>query len=142
MVEETTIEVEQESNNNNNNTRNKRKRLLKKQQQQSQIVVLSEPNNNKPSIFAEMETMSFRNVGGRGGKKNQNIKLLDNVKIQNFWGNIFQRKAEMHRHFSEAAFGSDSDKKIEYRELWKDPEYRKKYLPQDYLDSDTENELK
>ncbi len=85
--------------------------------------------------------MSFR-VTSRGGKKNQNIKLLDNIKVHNYWSNIFRRKADMHQHFSESALGSDSDKKIEYRNLWEDIIYKKKYFPQDYLDTETENELK
>lgn len=139
-----TTEIESDNNNNNNR---KRKRVLKQQQQ---IKVLSEqaeePNLNKPSIsiVAKMETMSYRFAGLGGGKKNQHIKLFDNVKIHNYWGNIFRRKAIMGPYFSETAFGSDIEKKIEYRELWKDPEYKKKYLPQDYLDSATieENELK
>jgi hypothetical protein len=33
----------------------------------------------------------------------------------------------MHEYFSEAAFGSQSDSKIEFRNLWKDPEYQKKH---------------
>ena len=48
----------------------------------------------------------------------------------------------MHAHFSEATFGSDSDKKIEYRALQKDHEYIEKYFPQNYLDSEIENDLK
>jgi len=41
--------------------------------------------------------------------------------------NIFRRKRQMHEYFSEAAFGSQSDSKIEYRNLWEDPEYINKY---------------
>ena len=33
----------------------------------------------------------------------------------------------MHEYFSEAAFGSQSDYKIEYRNPWEEPEYIKKY---------------
>lgn len=45
----------------------------------------------------------------------------------------------MHEYFSEAAFGSQTDTKIEFRNLWEDPEYMKKYLPQNYLNTDIEN---
>ena len=96
---------------------NKIKRLLVKQQQQQQI---SNINNNKspfpPSnnISAQMKRMSYRSAGD-GAKKNQNVKLLDNVKIHNFWSNIFRRKTIISSYFSEAAFGSEADKKIEYR---------------------------
>ena len=124
----------------------KRKRLLMKQQIQQQQIILSGfrsdiNNNNKPPKFAQMETFSFR-ATGRGAKKNQNIKLLDNVKVHNYWSNIFRRKSDMHKYFSEAAFGSQSDTKMEFRNLWEITEYRKKYLPQNYLDSNIENELK
>ena len=33
----------------------------------------------------------------------------------------------MHDYFSDAAFGSDSNKKIELRNLWENPYYQKKY---------------
>ena len=33
----------------------------------------------------------------------------------------------MHKHFSESAFGSDSDKLSEYSFIWEDPEFQKKY---------------
>ena len=33
----------------------------------------------------------------------------------------------MHSYFSESAFNSDADRKLEYRNLWEDPEYIKKY---------------
>ena len=39
----------------------------------------------------------------------------------------FQRKFNMHDQFSESAFGSELDKKIDYRELSKDLYYQKKY---------------
>jgi len=48
----------------------------------------------------------------------------------------------MHEYFSEAAFGSQTNTKIDFRNLWEDPEYIKKHLPQNYLDSNIENELK
>lgn len=63
----------------------------------------------------------------KGDKKNKNIKIYKECKIHNYWSNIFQRKFEMHEYFSEAAFGSQTDTKIEFRNLWEDPEYIKKY---------------
>ena len=95
----------------------------------------------KITNFQQLERTSYRSAG-MGHKKNQHVKVVDTIKIHNYWGNIFRRKAEMHMYFSEAAFGSQLDTKLELRDLWKDPVYRKKYLPRDYLDSDTENELK
>jgi hypothetical protein len=133
MVEEVIV-LEQESNNNK-----RRKRLLK----QKQIVTTTTTTTTitVPKPFSNLPTYTIKKTGSRNGRPSA-IQIVKDVKIHNFWGNIFRRKFEMHEYFSEAAFGSDSDKKIEYRELWKDPEYRKKYLPQDYLDSNTENELK
>ena len=34
--------------------------------------------------------------------------------IHNWWDNIAHKKSKMHKHFSESAFGSDSDKLSEY----------------------------
>ena len=76
-----------------------------------------------------------------GHKKNQHVKILDNVKIHTYWSNIFRGKADMHLYFSEAVFRSESDTKIEYRELWKNSEYRKKSKISE-LDQDISNELK
>ena len=45
------------------------------------------------------------------------------MKVHNYWSNIFRSKADMHLYFSEAVFDSESDTKIEYRELWKNSEY-------------------
>jgi len=77
-----------------------------------------------------------------GNKKNQHNKIIKDCKIHNYWSNIFRRKFEMHEYFSEAAFGSQTNTKIDFRNLWEDPEYIKKHLPQNYLDSNIENELK
>jgi hypothetical protein len=146
MVEEES--EESKSNSSNNNKNNKRKRLLLKQQQQTSSKILSIPTtkseyNNNTAIQAvqQLERMSYRSAGG-GAKKNQHVKVLDNVKIHNYWSNIFRRKAVMHKYFSEAAFGSQTDTKLEYRELWKDQEYRKKYLSISDIDEDVSNELK
>jgi hypothetical protein len=54
-------------------------------------------------------------------------KILDNVKIHNYWMTIFRRKLQMHEYFIESAFGSQSDSKIEYRNVWEVFEYIKKY---------------
>ena len=113
-------------------SRNKKKKLLK----QIPITLTKEEETKTKTAFDRMPKYTL------GHKKNQHIQILDGVKIHNYWNNIFKRKATLAPYFSEAAFGSDSDKKIEYRELWKDPEYRKKYFPQNYLDSNIENELK
>lgn len=63
----------------------------------------------------------------KGYKKNKNLKILKDVKIHNFWDNIFRRKAIMAPYFSETAFGSDADKLIENRNIWEDPHFIKKY---------------
>lgn len=77
----------------------------------------------------------------KGLTKNKSLKILDNVKIHNYWGNIYRRKAQMHSYFSESAFGSQADTKIEYRNLWEDPEYLKKYsLTTKTIDNDDEKE--
>ena len=139
MVEETTIVVEQESKDNNNR---KRKRLIK---QQKQIVTNTTTITVKKPLekpFANLPTYTIKKTGSRNGRPPA-IQIVKDVKIHNFWGNIFRRKFEMHEYFSEAAFGSQTDTKIEYRNLWEDHEYMKKYFPKDYLDSDMiENELK
>ncbi|HEX5186569.1 MAG TPA: hypothetical protein VFV86_06730 [Nitrososphaeraceae archaeon] len=63
----------------------------------------------------------------KGNLRNKNIKLIEGLRIHNYWDNISHRKFKMHQHFSESAFGSDHDKLTEYRNIWEDPEYQKKY---------------
>ncbi len=49
----------------------------------------------------------------------------------------------MHDYFSETAFGSDSDKKMELRNIWEDKEFIKKYQlleQQDNNDNDNEEQ--
>jgi len=72
----------------------------------------------------------------KGLSKNKSLRILDDVKVHNVWGNIFRRKHQMHPYFSESAFGSQVDSKIEYRNLWEDPEMMKKYNLSATKDSD------
>ena len=83
------------------------------------VVVTRNKNNNNPLTNLERYT--------KGMSKNKSLKILDNVKVHNYWMNIFRRKLQMHEYYSESAFGSQSDSKIEYRNLWEDPDYIKKY---------------
>jgi hypothetical protein len=126
-----------EGSNNNNESldsseSNKRKRLLK----QKQITLIKGAIEETKIEFDRMPGYTI------GDKKNQHVKILDNVKIHNYRSIIFRRKADMHLYFSVAAFGSESDTKIEYRDLWKNLKYRKKYLKISELDQDINNELK
>ena len=48
----------------------------------------------------------------------------------------------MHLYISEAVFGSKSDTKIEYKELWKNPEYIRNTESISELDENVSSELR
>lgn len=61
------------------------------------------------------------------GKKNSKVKIVANKKRHNYWGNIFRRKRIMSEYFSDSAFGSQSDTKIELYNPWEDKEKMLKF---------------
>ena len=69
------------------------------------------------------------------GKKNSKIKIITNRKRHHFWGNIFRRKRIMSEYFSDSAFGSQSDTKVEYACIWEDPEMMEKYRARLIIDA-------
>lgn len=77
-----------------------------------------EKHNKQPLKFSKDMTIK--------GKKNSKIKIVSNRYTHNYWGNIFQRKRVMSEYFSDSAFGSQSDTKIEFIALWEDEELLKK----------------
>ena len=90
--------------------------------------VLLEPTaNNKPLEISREMTIK--------GKKNSKIKIITNRKRHHFWGNIFRRKRIMSEYFSDSAFGSQSDTKVEYACIWEDPEYMEKYRARLIIDA-------
>src|SRR5687767_2535069 len=99
------VATTEESNNNNR----KRKRLLKQQPEQKQIVTTTTTtttNTNttntltvkKPvekSPFAHLPTYTIKRTSRRNGTTSSVIQIVKDVKIHNFWSNIFRRKFEM-----------------------------------------------
>ena len=89
-----------------------------------QAVSLFPALDNKPNVqsnFTYEKGMTIK------GKKNSKVKIVANRKRHNYWGNIFRRKRIMSEYFSDSAFGSQSDTKIEYVNLWEDKEKIQKY---------------
>ena len=84
---------DEDSNNNNepldSSESNKTKRLLKQKQ-----ITLAKDAREETKI--EFERLPRYTVGH---KKNQHIKIVDNVKVHNYWNNIFRRKADMNLYF-------------------------------------------
>ena len=107
------------NNNDNNNKSSTTITKTKKPRRKTKSSTTTTTLSNNPLTNLERYT--------KGISKNKSLKILDNVKIHNYWNNIFRRKLQMHEYFSESAFGSQSDTKIEYRNLSEDPEYIKKY---------------
>jgi len=89
-----------------------------------QAVSLFPALDNKPNVqsnFTYEKGMTIK------GKKNSKVKIVANRKRHNYWGNIFRRKRIMSEYFSDSAFGSQSDTKIEFVNLWEDKEKIQKY---------------
>lgn len=89
-----------------------------------QAVSLFHPQNNKQNVqsnFTYQKGMTIK------GKKNSKVKIIKNKIRHNYWGNIFRRKRIMSEYFSDSAFGSQSDTKIELVNLWEDKEKMAKY---------------
>ena len=91
--------------------RKKRKiRELKKQiLQQQQIVVLSTPSpaescSTKKSTMTKStlteKSFMYLFIWFKRNQKNKNIVILDNVKIHNYWDNIFRKKFNMHDYLT------------------------------------------
>lgn len=69
------------------------------------------------------------------GKKNSKVKIITNKERMNFWSNIFKRKRIMSEYFSDSAFGSQSDTKVEYAPIWEEAEYMEKYRARLIIDA-------
>ena len=74
------------------------------------------------------------------GKKNSKVKIITNKKTHNYWGNIFRRKRIMSEYFSDSAFGSQSDTKIELPFAHLNPELAAKYRARLVIDAHNYNE--
>lgn len=76
------------------------------------------------------------------GKKNSKVKIVTNKRRHNYWGNIFRRKRIMSEYFSDSAFGSQSDTKIELYNPWEDDKLMQKYRSKKILEYEyDENEI-
>ena len=90
------------------------KKLLK--QKQITQTEIKETTIEKP--FPNLSTYTLKKVDHNKGKPST-IEIVNEVKVHNYWYNIFRRKRMRYEHFSEAVFWSESDIKIEYGELWR-----------------------
>ena len=91
-----------------------------------QAIALFPPENNKPTVPTS-NNYTFEKGMTIKGKKNSKVKIIANKKNHNYWGNIFRRKRIMSEYFSDSAFGSQSDTKIELYNPWEDEEKMQKY---------------
>ena len=73
-----------------------------------QMALFQRQTNQKQQPLKFSKDMTIK------GKKNSKIKIVSNRYRHNYWGNIFQRKRVMSEYFSDSAFGSQSDTKIEF----------------------------
>lgn len=97
--------------------RSKKTTIIDQQQEQEQEQ--GQQQQPQPLQFSNKMTIK--------GKKNSKVKIVTNKKRHNYWGNIFRRKRIMSEYFSDSAFGSQSDTKIEFFNPWEDPELLKKF---------------
>lgn len=74
------------------------------------------------------------------GKKNSKIKIITNKSKHKHWSNIFERKRTMSEYFSDSAFGSQSDTKVEFPRARDDPELMAKYRVRLIIDAHSYNE--
>lgn len=104
-----------------------------------QTLALFRPENNQSTV---QPTLTYQKGMTIKGKKNSKVKIVANKKRHNYWGNIFRRKRIMSEYFSDSAFGSQSDTKIELYNPWEDKEkmlkFRsKKILEYEYDENET-----
>lgn len=105
-----------------------------------QAIALFHPQNDKPTVPPAQPT--YEKGMTIKGKKNSKVRIVKNRKRHNYWGNIFRRKRIMSEYFSDSAFGSQSDTKIEFVNLWEDPEKLIKYRSKRILEYEyDENEI-
>ena len=90
-------------------------------------------HKRKKSDFEFSKTMTVK------GKKNSKVKIVSNKRRHHYWGNIFRRKRIMSEYFSDSAFGSQSDTKIELYNPWDDPEKMQKYRAKRILEYEYED---
>src|SRR6188768_3025936 len=90
-----------------------------------QAVALFPAESDKPTVSPSQFT--FEKGMTIKGKKNSKVKIIANRKKHNYWGNIFRRKRIMSEYFSDSAFGSQSDTKIELYNPWEDEEKMQKH---------------
>ena len=104
-----------------------------------QAISLFPAQNNQQNVqsnFTFEKNMTIK------GKKNSKVKIVKNRKRHNYWGNIFRRKRIMSEYFSDSAFGSQSDTKIEFVNLWEDKEKMQKFRAKRIFEYDyDENEI-
>lgn len=104
-----------------------------------QAVALFRSQNNKQTIPALLQFEKNMTIKG---KKNSKVKIVKNKKRHNYWGNIFRRKRIMSEYFSDSAFGSQSDTKIELYNPWEDPDKLAKFKTRQWFEYEyDENEI-
>lgn len=109
-----------------------------------QVALLSSSSSSSPpkSNTTTSQKLEFSKDMTIKGKKNSKVKIVTNKKRHNYWGNIFRRKRIMSEYFSDSAFGSQSDTKIELYNPWEDPELLQKQIKLKYLEYQyDENEI-
>ena len=84
-------------------------------------TIINKSPTTPPPQTIQRQDLEFSNLTIKG-KKNSKVKIISNKKNHNYWGNIFRRKRIMSEYFSDSAFGSQSDTKIEFFNPWDDQE--------------------
>ena len=106
-----------------------------------QAISLFPTENNQQNVQPIQFTFTYEKGMTIKGKKNSKVKIIKNRKRHNYWGNIFRRKRIMSEYFSDSAFGSQSDTKIELVNLWEDKEKMQKFRMKQMFEYDyDENE--
>jgi hypothetical protein len=105
-------------------------------------ITLFRPNIKTDNKSPIEQPLKFSKNMTIKGKKNSKVKIVTNKKRHNYWGNIFRRKRIMSEYFSDSAFGSQSDTKIELYNPWDDEEkmIKFRYKQQRYEYEYDENE--
>lgn len=70
----------------------------------------------------------------KNSKKYRKLSMIENLRCHNFRRNTYARKDMMSTHFSEAAFGSQSDLLIELYNPWEIPKKLEKYQAKKILE--------
>ncbi len=91
-----------------------------KQVASSSLLLFQSNKNNIEKKQFKFSKMTIK------GKKNSKVRIVADRYTHNYWCNIFQRKRVMSEYFSDSAFGSQSDTKIEFVCLWENEELLKK----------------